>query len=518
MTDFSCQIDNPDKVGSNWEITMKERFAQLRELFPQVDDTEDLQIYLFENVCEEYENIKETLTRDYDHLNYCGIDINLITIIENNLKIKIKAEPPNRQLSKYIQTNPTQNVDISVDNFIEQLHNLDLDIPTKFLVVVSHSHFMKALLKELDQINEDKFIKRSFKYEPSKIETKVKFDIQNYKTESFKRTIEKAKNNDKKPGKIYFNNFDILGIVRLKIRTKNKFIILDTFILHNYENYTVHNNKSFSNIDSLVKYYNNKYGISKEDINIIFLTRHCVACHNILNFVEKPTMRGMVGAGWNKYSMCIPDELVSRLHTSKMDGLIKSFKNINNIYFKEDITNLEIINDTIFGCSFIFRSILSITLFAKVFISRLSTIMRSNMKMTDKEMFCPTEYTQGDLIWIDDYSRDDNTMNNCESKYLQFDYFTKVEPDDTFETYMNKIRNDVIFEMYFSMLEDGKNEEIVYEKMIDDGISQDNFKRFVKFIKDNKMERYSSYIDICNNECTYNDKQVNKIKFVNKYI
>ena len=524
MSDFSCEIDET-KIPE----TMNQRFNRYKSMFPQLidnnslcednipDDCVDskdchlsgvtelgapicspcpLKIYLFENICEEYESTKAMAT-GRDWLNYCGIDIDLKNMLEETFNIQIKTNEINRKGDMYEQFNPIQPVDESVKYFLSDLLNFDFDIPYKYLVCVSHSHYMKHLLLEMDKLVKENLRQaiELLQYEES-VEDVLKgdnlqnedlineYNLANVNKILLDKTIGQAKQNVKKPGKIYFNNLDILGIVRLKIPNERRYMILDTFILQNHNGYEI--NSSLSQIQNQVRKMNY---YKSENINIILLTRHCVSCHNILKGIDK-VVKGLYEPGCNRYSMCIPDNLVDNLQPDKMNGLISSIKKINEIYYGEDITYDKLKQDIIFGSSFIFRSILTSTILARSILKELNSKIQMDMRRTGfystDDLVCDHfNYSPQDLLWIDAYNDNESDMNTCEAKYLKYHgSFKEVHPDDTFESYFDKVKINPELGEYHH-----------YEN----------------------IDRYSPYVKMCNAKCSYTDIDKDRIDFKDRY-
>ena len=463
-----CDIDDPSVNSSSWLSKMNTRLNQLREIFPSFENEDDVNIYLFENICEEYETY---LNLKKDWLNHCGIEVGVISLIENKLNIKLLTENKNKinidGNSYYQQTNPTLELDDSVNNFIKQLQNSDLDLPYKYTFMVSHSHFMKHLLMRLYENNEHYL-------DESGISTNL-YKLNKYLLDN---TITVSKKNNKNVNKVYFNNLDILVIVRLKIR-EDRYMILDQLVLHNYDNYIIKD--KLLGFENLLIPILEELGIeyNLDNISFIFLTRHCYACHNTLSGIDRIKM---FDPGYSKYSMCMPDQLVINFHDNKIEGLIKTINKIEEIYCKRQVDESYILDNIIFGSSFILRSILTISILAKLITNRLSVNMFRNMKaLSSKDVFCKNKLTIQDKSWIDYYKLSE--MNNCYSKYLKFhnfpEYYPEIEADDNFESYQ--------------------------QKLTDNNIDLD-------------LNRYNSFIEICEAGCDYTQDKVDKMNYQFKYI
>lgn len=489
---FDCDIKNRESKPELWLKEMNNRFDQLITIFPTLPSFIEtypvpvkMKVYLFENICEEYENYYFLA----DWLNYCGIENILVDLIQDKLNISVKALPVNKAntIGNYQQTNPTLSMDESVNTFIEQLQNNDLDIPYKYLFMVSHSHFMKHLLQMLYKNSEKQLTKMMNYYNSLKYQKDTKdeatFEIEELKfarlnKQLLENTINNIKQyNNKKPGHIYFNNLDILGIVRLKIAEEGRYMIIDTFILQNFDEYQIKN--KLKDMRSIMSDIGINYNIN--NISIIYLTRHCYACHNTIKLLERTKM---FDPGYSKYSMCIPEQLIEHFHSDKIDGLIQSIKDIEQIYTGKVRNEAFIKRNIMFGSSFILRAILTITILGKLLIEQLSiNIFRRMREYSRKDVYCPTELTLADKIWMDYYKRNPDNMNNCYSKYLKFhkfdDKYPEVLPDETFETYK--------------------------EKLATAGIEED-------------LDRYKYFIEKCELECDYTDDDVRKIEYGFQYI
>tara|TARA_B110000208_G_scaffold185738_1_gene241320 strand:+ start:140 stop:1537 length:1398 start_codon:yes stop_codon:yes gene_type:complete len=462
-----CDIDDPNEDSSGWLNEMNIRFNQLREIFPSLKTEDELNIYLFENICEEYEtyfNFKK------DWLNHCGIEVGVISLIENNLNIKLLTDQKNKMNidgnSYYQQTNPTLALDESVDNFIRQLKNSDLDLPYKYTFMVSHSHFMKHLLMKLYENNEhdlDETQLSTSRYQLNKI--------------LLDNAISVSKKNNKKSNEVYFNNLDILGIVRLKI--KDGYLILDQFVLHNYDNYVIKD--KLVGLEKIVSPILRDLGIeyNVDNISFIFITRHCYACHNTLNWLNRIKM---FEPGYSKYSMCIPNKLKLNFSDDKIEGLINAINKIEEIYCNREVDKSYILENIMFGSSFILRAIITITILGKLITNKLSMDNFRSMKdISSKDLYCKNELTIQSKSWIDSYKK--SKMDNCYSKYLEFhdfpETFPKIEPYDNFETYQQRLK--------------------------DNNINLD-------------LNRYTSFVNICDADCDYTQDDVDKMNYQFRYI